>query len=112
MPPPLMTMDPCQRAILLQRALEEYGIASDVHNGYGLALVSILRGLVVWSDGWNYWWRVGWSAEHRRVVYAWHPTMEPARTARRVALRYAELRRRHSPTEVTSSGVVYELISA
>lgn len=96
-------MNPCQRAELLRRALEEYGIASDVHDGYGLALVSILGGLVVWSDGWNYWWRVSWSAEYRRVVYAWHPTTEPARAARRVALRYAELRRRRPPTEAVES---------
>ncbi|WP_344918453.1 hypothetical protein [Streptosporangium oxazolinicum] len=31
----------------LQEALETYGIASDVHDGYGLALVSVWVGLVV-----------------------------------------------------------------
>lgn len=46
----------------LQEALETHGIASDVHDGYGLALVSVWVGLVVWCDGARFWWRTGWDA--------------------------------------------------
>ncbi|MEV0233068.1 hypothetical protein [Nonomuraea sp. NPDC050786] len=38
------------------------GIPADVHDGYGLALVSVWVGLVVWCDGERYWfsaWLVG-----------------------------------------------------
>lgn len=103
MPPSLVTMDPCQSAESLRRVLEEYGIASDVHDGYGLALVSVWVNLVVWSDGSNYWWRTGWSTERGRFTYAWHTALEPGRAARRIAFRYAELRRTH-PLPVLMTG--------
>lgn len=103
MPPPLITMDPGQRAEVLRRALEEYGIACETHHGYGLALVLIRTGLVVWCDGWSYWWQVGWNAERKRVTCVRHSTTEPDRAARRVAFRYAELRRRHPLAEVAGN---------
>ncbi|NUW38326.1 hypothetical protein HTZ77_44060 [Nonomuraea sp. SMC257] len=62
-----------------------------MHIGYGLALVSVWVGLVVWSDGERYWWRTGWDADRKRVIYARHPAVEPARAARRIAFRYADL---------------------
>ncbi|MEU7901181.1 hypothetical protein AB0B45_51220 [Nonomuraea sp. NPDC049152] len=76
----------------LASALAEHGIAADVHDGYGLALISVWVGLVVWCDGERFWWRAGWDAIRRRVVYAWHPAIEPVWAARRIAFRYADLR--------------------
>jgi hypothetical protein len=35
----------------LQWALAEDGVSADVHAGFGLALVSVWVGLVVWCDG-------------------------------------------------------------
>jgi hypothetical protein len=94
-PPRLITVDPCQTAELLQRALREEGIASDVHDGYGLALVSVWVGLVVWCDGERFWWRTGWDVRRHRFVYAWQSVTDPQRAARRIALRYADLRTTH-----------------
>jgi hypothetical protein len=76
----------------LQDALEHHGIPADVNDGYGLAVVSVWVGLTVWCDQQVYWWRAGWRPERERIVYAWHPTIEPVRAANRVALRYADLR--------------------
>ncbi|WP_433245901.1 hypothetical protein ACQPYK_44285 [Streptosporangium sp. CA-135522] len=76
----------------LRTALARHGITADVHDGYGLALVSVWVGLVVWCHGGRFCWRIGWNARQHRPVYAWHPAVEPVRAAHRVALRYAELR--------------------
>jgi hypothetical protein len=86
---------PVLAAERLQAALKDHGIAADVHDGYGLALVSVWVGLVVWCDANRYWWRAGWDARRRSVVYAWHPANEPVRAARRVAFRYAEMHSKH-----------------
>ncbi|TMR12371.1 hypothetical protein ETD86_32845 [Nonomuraea turkmeniaca] len=90
--PVTITVDPCWSAGLLQEALRRDGIKADVHDGYGLALVSVWVGLVVWCDGGRFWWRTGWNAGRRRVIYAWHPAADPFRAARRIAMRYEELR--------------------
>lgn len=90
--PMLIAVDPCRSAELLQRELRYSGIDADVHDGYGLALVSVWVGLVVWCDGGRFWWRTGWNPERHRVIYAWHPADDPFRAARRIARRYAELR--------------------
>ncbi|GAA2317360.1 hypothetical protein GCM10010149_82000 [Nonomuraea roseoviolacea subsp. roseoviolacea] len=82
-------------AEFLRQALAQRGIEADVHDGYGLALVSVWVGLVVWCDGCRFWWRTGWDPRRKRAVYAWHPALEPGRAARRVALRYADLRANH-----------------
>ncbi|MEV4113701.1 hypothetical protein [Nonomuraea sp. NPDC049695] len=89
--------DTAQRlhAELLQQALAQRGIAADVHAGYGLALVSVWVGLIVWCDGYRFWWRTGWDPDRKRAVYAWHPAIEPGRAARRVAFRYADIRAGH-----------------
>ncbi|MCP2350435.1 hypothetical protein [Nonomuraea roseoviolacea] len=79
----------------LRAELSGVGILADVHIGYGLALVSVWVSLVVWCDGERYWWRTGWDADRKRVIYAWHPAVEPARAARRIAFRYADLRANH-----------------
>lgn len=81
----------------LQRELEHLGIASDVHDGYGLALVSVCVGLVVWCDCERFWWRTGWDVIRKRALYAWHPALEPARAASRLAHCYADV---HAPRPV------------
>ncbi|MEV0614237.1 hypothetical protein AB0I81_13005 [Nonomuraea sp. NPDC050404] len=82
-------------AIQLQQELARLRIASDVHNGYGLALVSVWVGLIVWCDGGRFWWRTGWEARRQRFIYDWHPSMEPSLAAHRIAFRYAQLRASH-----------------
>nr|WP_189178543.1 hypothetical protein [Microbispora rosea] len=73
--------------------LEQYGVAADVHEGYGLALVSVWVELVVWTDGRWFRWRSGRTSASRRPVYAFAPASDVAATARRVAHRYRQLRR-------------------
>ncbi|MEV0623127.1 hypothetical protein AB0I81_58105 [Nonomuraea sp. NPDC050404] len=92
----LIGSDPCRSAELLQQQLRHDGIDAEVHDGYGLALVSVWVGLVVWCDGGRFWWRTGWNADRHRVIYAWHPADDPFRAAHRIAMRYAELRSRQS----------------
>lgn len=87
--------DASDSAIRLQAELHRLGIASDVHVGYGLALLSVWVGLVVWCHGGRYWWRSGWDARRRRVIYAWHPAIEPARAAHRVARCHEQARSSH-----------------
>lgn len=98
--PRLAPVNPLLAAEQLQHELSRQGIASDVHDGYRLALVSVSVGLVVWCDGAWFWWRVGWNGHRRRVLYARHPAAEPARAARRVAFRYADLQEQHAPSAV------------
>ncbi|MDR8407812.1 hypothetical protein MTP10_03560 [Nonomuraea sp. 3-1Str] len=93
-----VSIHPGHSAELLRQALAAKGVAADVHDGYGLALVSVWVGLVVWCDGNHFWWRTGWNAGRRRVIYAWHPAIDPVRAAHRVAMRYADLRSTHSAT--------------
>lgn len=87
----------------LADALAAHGVSADVHDGYGLSLVSVWVGLVVWCDGDWYWWRAGWDDRRKRVLYARHPAIEPSRAARRVAFRYADLQRRHPLSETIRS---------
>lgn len=101
--PVTISVDPCRSAELLQDALRRDGINSDVHDGYGLALVSVWVGLVVWCDGGRFWWRTGWNVDHHRVIYAWHPASDPFRAARRIAMRYAELRSRQTSIRSATS---------
>ncbi|MDH2429278.1 hypothetical protein [Sphaerisporangium sp. TRM90804] len=84
-----------ETAQTLKTGLAAHGISSDVHDGYGLALVSVWVGLVVWCNGDRFWWRTGWNPQNRRIVYAWHPALDPDRAARRIAFRYAQMRRLH-----------------
>ncbi|MER5647123.1 hypothetical protein [Streptosporangium sp. NPDC002524] len=93
---------PVEVAEELRAQLERLGIKADVHDGYGLALVSVWVGLVVWCKDDRYWWRTGWDARRHRPVYAWHPAAEPVQAARRVAFRYVELREVHPRPEPTA----------
>ncbi|MGC5016248.1 hypothetical protein ACLQ2R_36255 [Streptosporangium sp. DT93] len=80
----------------LKAALGRCGIDADVNGGYGLAVVSVWRGLTIWSDGLTFWWGTGQrGVKHGRVLYARHTTQEPERAARRIAFRYADLRKDH-----------------
>lgn len=94
--PMLISGGPCRSAAFLQQELRHQGIDAEVHDGYGLALVSVWVGLVVWCDGRRFWWRTGWNPDRHRVIYAWHPASDPLGAARRVAMRYAELRSRQA----------------
>ncbi|MEV1171801.1 hypothetical protein [Nonomuraea sp. NPDC049784] len=75
----------------LQRELGLHGITADVNDGYGLAVVSVWRGLLVWTNGDLFWWRTGWNDRRDRPVYASHSTADPKRAARRIAALYGDL---------------------
>jgi hypothetical protein len=80
----------------LHTALDDLGIAADVHTGYGIALVSVWVDLVVWSDGRLYWWWSGRRSRRRgRWLYLVHSADNPTAAARRVAVRYGQLREDH-----------------
>ncbi|RCG29497.1 hypothetical protein DQ384_20915 [Sphaerisporangium album] len=81
-----------QAAHRLSRALERHGITGEVHEGRGLALVSVWVDLVAWTDGSCFWWSGAVTAGNRRS-YSYSPADDPVTTARRVAERYAQLRR-------------------
>ncbi|GAA3421295.1 hypothetical protein [Streptosporangium vulgare] len=87
----------------LREALAGHEIIADVHDGYGLALVSVGVGLVVWSNGERFWWHTGWNAERRRAVYASQEAAEPGRAARRIAFHHARLCETASPAPGTGS---------
>ncbi|MDX3103326.1 hypothetical protein [Nonomuraea angiospora] len=86
---------PLDDARQLAAALAAHGIGSDVHHDCGMPMVSVWVGLIVWCEQGMYWWRTGWNPHRQRAIYAWHTAAEPTRAARRVALRYAELRTSH-----------------
>lgn len=83
-------------ALRLTQELERHGITGDVHEGYGIALVSVWVELVVWCNGFAYHW---WNGEYWDKTgfrkHTFHTADNPATAARRVALRYAELRANH-----------------
>lgn len=77
----------------LRSSLADLGIPADVHEGPGLALVSVWVELVVQCDSEWFWWRSGWDERRNRAIYARHPATEPSRAARRIVFRYDGLRR-------------------
>ncbi|MBB2909356.1 hypothetical protein FHS43_000602 [Streptosporangium becharense] len=84
---------PVRAARFLRAELAALNIASDVHDGYGLALVSVWFGLVVWTDGRVFrWWAGQEEGLARRRRYAFCPANDPVTAARRVADRCVELR--------------------
>lgn len=92
---PVTQSSPAGDAQRLADDLADLGITADVHDGYGLALVSVWVGLVVWCDGERFWWRSGWDPHRRIPVYAWHLAYDTERAARRVARQFADLRQTH-----------------
>ncbi|MEU8269500.1 hypothetical protein AB0B89_20375 [Sphaerisporangium sp. NPDC049002] len=90
-------------AYRLRGALEVHGIAADVNEGAGLALVSVWVELVVWSGPCYLWWAGGVSPVTGRYTYRYSPADDPTAAARRVADRYFELRGTRSPVVPSSS---------
>ncbi|MEU8059264.1 hypothetical protein [Microbispora bryophytorum] len=94
----------------LRVELERHGIAADVNEGDGLALVSVWVDLVVWCeagpDGWRYRWWTGRTSEVTgRYVYTGCRADALQTAARRIAARYAELRRTHPLSPVLSGAI-------
>lgn len=91
----------------LRAELERRGITADVNEGDGLALVSVWVHLVVWCesgpDGWRYrWWTGRTSQQSRRWVWTSCPSTAVETAGRRVAERYAEVRRSHPLSAVVA----------
>lgn len=86
---------PLAAAEELAAALAEKGITADVHHDYGTPMVSVWVGLIVWCADGTYWWRTGWNPRRQRPIYASHSFTQPDRAARRLAVRYTELRVTH-----------------
>jgi hypothetical protein len=88
-------------AYRLRDELAMQGIAADVHDGYGVALVSVWIDLVVWVecglDGvWRYiWWTGRINPKTGRWVYTECPFAGVSSVARLVGERYRELLERH-----------------
>ncbi|GLW99462.1 hypothetical protein Misp02_35490 [Microtetraspora sp. NBRC 16547] len=92
---------PLRAANRLLTVLEDLGIAADVHEGYGIALVSVWVDLVVWTDGASFsWWSGRISQRTGLREHAYCPADDPVTAARRIADRYAELRDEHPLSEL------------
>ncbi|WP_143653526.1 hypothetical protein [Streptosporangium subroseum] len=95
---------PVSAARRLRDELAALEITSDVHDGYGLALVSAWFELVVWTDGRVFrWWTGQQSGRARRRRYVFCPVDDAVTAARRVADRCAELQKKH-PRPVPMTG--------
>ncbi|WP_214320586.1 hypothetical protein [Nonomuraea sediminis] len=103
--PKFVPINPVNSAVELQRELEQRGIVSDVQAGFGVALVLVCVGLIVWTDGDRFWWRSAGSTHRSRPIYAWHPATDAERAARRIERRYAELVAT-DPLSAATKGVV------
>lgn len=91
---PYAVMSAVEAAELLRvELLWEHGIAADVHSGYGMAAVSVWRGLVVWANGRWLRWSPGRISAGGRPLCAVMPLAEVATAARRIARRHAEWRK-------------------
>ncbi|MGW0590301.1 hypothetical protein [Streptosporangium sp. NPDC002607] len=87
----------CPAALAAERlriGLEHCGVSADVHEGHGVALVSVWTDLLVWTDGRAYrWWTGKTSAKTGRRLYWVHGVDSPITIAHSVAQRYEELRK-------------------
>ncbi|MBG0827636.1 hypothetical protein HS041_07650 [Planomonospora sp. ID67723] len=86
---------PAYAAARLAEELQRLEMPADIHQGVGIALVSVWIDLVVWTNGISYHWWSGTTSARGRRLYAYSPVSDPMTTARRVAVRYAELRNGH-----------------
>lgn len=89
-----------QVAERLRLELRQLGIVADLHEGKGLALLSVWVDLVVWCDrgveGWRYrWWTGRVSDQTGRRIYTGCRADAVKTAGQRIAGRYAELRRAH-----------------
>lgn len=87
----------CPAALAAERlriGLEHCGVAADVHQGHGVALLSVWTNLVVWTDGLAYrWWTGKISAKTGRRLYRVYGVDNPITVAHCVTQRYEELRK-------------------
>ncbi|MEU4830757.1 hypothetical protein [Streptosporangium sp. NPDC023615] len=90
-----MTNGPSYAAVRLAEELRNLEMPADIHHGVGIALVSVWIDLVVWTNGVSYHWWSGNTSAHGRWLYAYSPVSDPLTAARRVAVRYADLREGH-----------------
>ncbi|MEU7862845.1 hypothetical protein [Nonomuraea sp. NPDC049141] len=99
--PALLTRTPAVHAAgQLSNALKQHGIFADVHDGYGVALVSVWFDLLVWTDGFVYrWWTGQISGRTGRRLYTVYNVENPATVARCVASRYVQLHQSRSLLE-------------
>ncbi|MEV4750526.1 hypothetical protein AB0K21_29545 [Streptosporangium sp. NPDC049248] len=85
----------CPAALAAERlriGLEHCGVSADVHEGHGVALVSVWTDLLVWTDGRAYrWWTGKTSAKTGRRLYRVYSADNPITVAHCVAQRYKEL---------------------
>ncbi|GAA3085998.1 hypothetical protein [Streptosporangium carneum] len=87
--------DPSHAAAVLAEELRNLGMPVDIHRGDRVALVSVWIDLVVWTNGISYHWWSGTVSARGRWLYAYSPANDPVAAARRIAVRYAELRKGH-----------------
>ncbi|MGI5274177.1 hypothetical protein ACQEUU_33930 [Nonomuraea sp. CA-218870] len=66
-------------------------VASEVHHGGKVALVSVATELVCWTDGHRWWWWTGRTSVKGHRLYTYVRTEFLEEAAQRVAARYAEL---------------------
>ncbi|GAA3417957.1 hypothetical protein [Streptosporangium vulgare] len=86
----------CPAALTAERlriGLEHCGIAADVHQGHGVALLSVWTNLVVWTDGLAYRWWTGKISAKTGRLYRVYGVDNPITVAHRVAQRCEELRK-------------------
>ncbi|MEV4378228.1 hypothetical protein [Streptosporangium sp. NPDC049644] len=85
----------CPAALAAERlriGLEHCGVSADIHEGHGVALVSVWTDLLVWTDGRAYrWWTGKTSTKTGRRLYLVHGVDNPITVAHYVAQRYEEL---------------------
>ncbi|WP_433372635.1 hypothetical protein [Streptosporangium sp. CA-115845] len=90
----------------LRVELAALGVHADVHHGYGMALVSVWRELLVWTDGTVYrWWtgQLSWKTGQR--LYTVGDPDDPTVAARCVARRREELRQTYPLPELIAERV-------
>ncbi|MFI6291961.1 hypothetical protein ACIBEJ_10285 [Nonomuraea sp. NPDC050790] len=77
----------------LVHALDVHGLPATVHEGYGIALVSIQLRLLIWvecgSYGWHFrWWTGEVSRRTGHWIWALCPAAAASTAARRIVQRY------------------------
>ncbi|MFF0576161.1 hypothetical protein [Streptosporangium saharense] len=89
---PRLPDTPAVRAVeRLRLALARRGIGARTYGGYGLALLTV-DCLIVWCNGYRFWWCAGWDARRGRPVMGSQDVGHTERTARRVEFHLARLR--------------------
>jgi hypothetical protein len=90
----------------LSSALKQHGISADVHDGHGIALVSVWVDLLIWTDGVVYrWWTGQICGRAGRRLYTTYSVNDPVAAAHRVAHRYEELHQSHPLSALTHGGM-------